>query len=174
VIFTSTPSFENREISEYCGIVAAEAVVTGGSVGGSVEVIDGFNLELTAQTSRFGEARARALAAITSQAEDLRADAIVGLRFEYCTLGKNGLLNMVSAYGTAVRIRLSKEDQERRRIAELRERTTFLVLVDGKQRGPFSITQLSELVEQGRVSSATEVQDDVTGEKIPISDVLSR
>lgn len=172
MILTTTPSLADRDISAYCGIVAAEIVVTGGSVGGSIEVLDGLNFELSAQTARFGEARSQAIANIENQARKLQADAIVGVRFEYCSLGKNGLLNMVSAYGTAVRIRLSKEEQEQRRLAELRDRTNFMVSIDGKERGPFSIAQLSTLVEQGRIDSSAIVRAEDTEEDVPLAGLL--
>lgn len=135
-------------------------------------MVDGLSLDLALQTSRFEEARSRAFATIKDQAQSLRADAIIGLRFEYCAFGKNGLLNMVSAYGTAVRIQFSKEDQERHRIMELREKTKFMVSIDGKQRGPFSIEQLAQLVDQGRVSPTTILQVEDTGEVIPLSELL--
>lgn len=172
MICVTTPALENREIAEYLGMVAAEAVVSGVAIGGVVEVIEGLDLDLSMQTSRFREARERAMAEIRNQARDLRADAILGIRFEFCTFGKNGLLNLVAAYGTAVRTRLTKEDAEKQRVAELRERASFFVAIEGRQRGPFSLSQLSDLVDQGRISPSTNVQPEDSGETVPLSTLL--
>ena len=164
MLWTTTPSIENRLITAYCGIVIAEVALGGGSLGTSVEVIDGMNLDLSIQTARFEEARAKALRSLEDQTRALGADAIVGMRFEYVTFGKNGILNMVSAYGTAVRIGLTAEDQQKHRLAALRDKADFWVIIDGKERGPFSINQLSQLVADGKISADADTRSEESNE----------
>lgn len=173
MLWTTTPSIENRAITTYCGVVVAEIALGGGSLGTSVEIIDGMNLDLTLQTARFEEARAKALRSLEDQARTLRADAIVGLRFEYVTFGKNGILNMVSAYGTAVGLKFSVEEQQKQLLAELREKANFWVIIDGKERGPFSIDQLTQLVAEGKVSPEANVRSDESDQPIKLSSLLS-
>lgn len=172
MLWTTTPTIENRIITAYCGIVVAEIALGGGTFGTSVEIIDGMNLDLSLQTARFEEARTKALRSLEDQARSVQADAVVGVRFEYVTFGKNGILNMVSAYGTAVRIKLSAEEQQNRRLAELREKANFWVVIDGKDRGPFSIEQLSQLLADGRVSAETNVRSDDSGQTVSIISLL--
>jgi uncharacterized protein YbjQ (UPF0145 family) len=174
MLWTTTPSIENRVVTAYRGIVVAEIALAGGSLGTSVEIIDGINLDLSLQTARFEEARSKALRSLEVQAKVLGADAIVGLRFEYVTFGKNGILNMVSAYGTAICIKLSAEEQKIHLLAELRGKADFWVSIDGKERGPFSIEQLSQLVAEGKISPETAVRSEESGQSTSLSSLLSR
>lgn len=173
MIWTTTPSVENKIISEYCGIIASEVALGGGSLGTTVEIIDGLNLDLALQTSRFEEARSKAIRNLEDKARALRADAVVGLRFEYVTFGKNGILNMVSAYGTAVRLKFTAEELQRHRIAELREKANFWVAIDGKERGPFSIEQLSQLLADGKIPPDTNVRSDESDLSTGLNSLLS-
>lgn len=173
MLWTTTPTIENRVITMYCGVVAAEVALGGGTLGTSVEIVEGVNLDLSLQTARFSEARSKAVRELETQARGLRADAIVGLRFEYVTFGKNGVLNMVSAYGTAVCVKLTPEDQEQQRLAEIRDKASFWVVIDSKERGPFSIDQLSQLVANGRVPLDTNVRSDGGEQTISLARLLS-
>lgn len=174
MLWTTTPSIENRIITAYRGIVVAEIALGGGSLGTSVEITDGMNLDLSFQTARFEEARTKALRSLEEQATAFRADAIIGLRFEYVTFGKNGALNMVSAYGTAVCIKLTAEDQQKQHLAELREKAAFWVVIDGKERGPFSIEQLSQLVADGKIRLEVDVRSEESDQPMNLANLLAK
>ena len=173
MLWTTTPSIEGRIISAYRGVLVAEVALSGVSLGTSIEVVDGLNLDLSIQTGRFEEARSKALRSLEEQATVRRADAIVGLRFEYVTFGKNGILNMVSAYGTAVCLKLSVEERQKQLLAEQREKASFRIVIDGKERGPFSIEQLSQLVANGRISIDSDVCSEDSGQSVKLASLLS-
>ncbi len=52
-----------------------------------------------------GNARDTALASLTEQAQSLGADAVLGIDIDYEVLGSGGGMLMVSASGTAVRLK---------------------------------------------------------------------
>ena len=173
MLWTTTPSIEGRIITAYRDVVIAEVALGGSSIDASVGIIDGVNLDITLQIDRFGEARSKALGSLETQARALGADAIVGLRFEYVTFGRNGVLNMVSAYGTAVCLKLNAEERQKQLLAEQREKANFWVAIDGKERGPFSIDQLSQLVTSGKISEETRVRVEGSDELTSTKNLLS-
>ena len=102
MITTTTHTVPNQEIDQVLGVVAGEAVfganvfrdifasirdIVGGRSGGYQKV--------------FAAGRDSAIADMIAQANDLGADAIVGVDLNYETIGRSML--MVSANGTAVR-----------------------------------------------------------------------
>jgi uncharacterized protein YbjQ (UPF0145 family) len=87
MFITTTPNIEGKRIKEYLGIVTGEAVVGGRS--GAYE-------------QELRKARDLAFEEIKEAAQELGANAIVGVDIDYEVLGeKNGML-MVSVSGTAV------------------------------------------------------------------------
>lgn len=100
---TTTPSFENRTITRYCGVVAGEAVLGANvfkDMFASVRDIVGGRSGTYEKELR--KARQIALDELAEQAKELGANAVVGIDIDYEVLGeKNGML-MVSASGTAV------------------------------------------------------------------------
>ena len=106
MIVTSTDSVEGRQVAQYLGIVAGEAImgvnvfrdlfssvreIVGGRAGGY-------------QAAR-REAREAAFADMQEAARSVGADAIVGVDVDYEVLGKENGMLMVSVNGTAVRLR---------------------------------------------------------------------
>lgn len=100
---TTTPSFEGRAITRYCGVVAGEAVLGANvfkDMFASVRDIVGGRSGTYEKELR--KARQIALDELAEQATELGANAVVGIDIDYEVLGeKNGML-MVSASGTAV------------------------------------------------------------------------
>ena len=100
---TTTPSIEGRRIMRYCGIVAGEAVL-GANVfrdmfAGLRDLVGG---RAGGYEKELRKARQYALDALAEQAEELDANAVIGIDIDYEVLGeKNGML-MVTASGTAV------------------------------------------------------------------------
>jgi uncharacterized protein YbjQ (UPF0145 family) len=104
MIVTTTDGIEGKEITDYLGIVSGECVyganfvrdffasirdVVGGRSGSYENVLN--------------DAKKEALADLIAAAQDLGADAVVGLDLDYETVGDSML--MVSANGTAVKLR---------------------------------------------------------------------
>jgi uncharacterized protein YbjQ (UPF0145 family) len=104
VIYTTTPSVENRPISEYLGIVTGEAIL-GANIfkdlfAGIRDIVGGRS---GAYEEELRKAREIALNELGAWATQLGADAVVGIDIDYETVGQGSML-MVTASGTAVRL----------------------------------------------------------------------
>jgi uncharacterized protein YbjQ (UPF0145 family) len=106
MIYATTSVIQGREVEAYLGIVFGDAVlginIFKDFMASVRDVVGGrsatYERELAA-------ARDAAMTALTSQAIALGADAVLGIDIDYEVLGsKTGML-MVSASGTAVRLR---------------------------------------------------------------------
>jgi uncharacterized protein YbjQ (UPF0145 family) len=103
VIVTTTPSIQGRRIVTYLGIVTGEAIL-GANIFRDMfaAVRDIVGGRSGAYEKELGKAREIALEELEYWAEDLGANAIVGVDLDYESFGqKNGMM-MVSATGTAV------------------------------------------------------------------------
>ncbi len=102
---TTTPNIEGKHITRYYGIVAGEAVLGANVIkdmfAGLRDFVGGRS---GTYEKELRKARQYALEALTEQAEELGANAVVGIDIDYEVLGeKNGML-MVTASGTAVTV----------------------------------------------------------------------
>jgi uncharacterized protein YbjQ (UPF0145 family) len=103
MIITTTPSIEGRSISRYCGVVAGEAIL-GANIfkdlfAGLRDIVGGRSGTYERELQK---AREIALRELQDRAEELGANAVVGVDIDYEVMGQaNGML-MVSASGTAV------------------------------------------------------------------------
>ncbi len=106
MIITTTPTVEGKTITEYNGIVFGE-VISG------VNFIKDFAAGLS---NFFGgrsgtyedeliQARENAMKEMENRARQIGADAIVGVDIDYEVLGADNGMLMVTASGTAVRIK---------------------------------------------------------------------
>jgi uncharacterized protein YbjQ (UPF0145 family) len=106
MITTTTPQLAERETARTLGVVTGEAII-GANIfrdflAGVTNVIGG---RATGYEKALREARDIALREMQDEARRLGADAVVGVDIDYETLGvENGML-MVSASGTAVKLR---------------------------------------------------------------------
>lgn len=106
MIITTTPSIEGRQITEYLGIVFGE-VISG------VDFVKDFAAGLSnffgGRSGTYEEelirAREQAMQEMAQRAHQMGADAVVGVDVDYEVLGTNNGMLMVTASGTAVRIR---------------------------------------------------------------------
>ena len=100
---TTTPTFEGKTITRYCGVVAGEAVLGANvfkDMFASIRDIVGGRSGTYEKELR--KARQISLDELAEQARELGANEVVGIDIDYEVLGeKNGML-MVSASGTAV------------------------------------------------------------------------
>jgi len=105
VIITTTPSVEGRPIAEYRGIVTGEAIL-GANIfkdlfAGIRDIVGGRS---GAYEEELRKARMIALEELGMAAQQLGADAVVGVDLDYETVGQGGSMLMVTASGTAVRL----------------------------------------------------------------------
>ena len=105
MLVTTTNTVEGRKIADYKGLVAGEAIlganlfrdlfasirdIVGGRAGAYEQVLN--------------DARETAISEMSTKAERLGANAVIGVDIDYETIGSNGSMLMVSATCTAVRI----------------------------------------------------------------------
>jgi uncharacterized protein YbjQ (UPF0145 family) len=106
MITSTTPSIAERETAQTLGVVTGEAII-GANIfrdflAGVTNVIGG---RATGYEKALREAREIAVREMCDEARRLGGDAVVGVDLDYETLGvENGML-MVSATGTAVKLR---------------------------------------------------------------------
>jgi uncharacterized protein YbjQ (UPF0145 family) len=105
VIITTTNTIDGTEIAEYLGIVTGEAVMGANlfkDVFASVRDIVGGRS--SAYEKELREARRIAIDEMAFEAEDLGANAVIGVDLDYETIPSgSGAMLMVTASGTAVR-----------------------------------------------------------------------
>ena len=105
MLLTTTPTIEGRPIQQYIGVVTAETIIganifkdlfagirdiAGGRSGTYERVIE--------------EARQSALTELQQKAQNMGANAVVGIDLDFETVGSGGSMLMVVATGTAVKI----------------------------------------------------------------------
>jgi uncharacterized protein YbjQ (UPF0145 family) len=100
---TTTPSIEGTRITRYCGIVAGEAILGANLFkdlfAGIRDLVGGRSATYERELQR---AREIALAELEQRAQELGANAVVGVDLDYEVLGAGNGMLMVSASGTAV------------------------------------------------------------------------
>ncbi len=106
-MITTTPSVEGRAIQQYLGIVTGEAIL-GANIfkdlfAGIRDIVGGRS---GAYEEELRKAREIAMSELAAVARQLGADAVVGVDLDYETVGQGGSMLMVTASGTAVRLRL--------------------------------------------------------------------
>lgn len=103
MIVTTTPNVEGRRIREYRGIVTGEAIL-GANIfrdlfAGLRDIVGGRS---AAYEKELRTARETAMAEMTATAQELGANAVVGVDLDYEVLGQSNGMLMVSISGTAV------------------------------------------------------------------------
>jgi uncharacterized protein YbjQ (UPF0145 family) len=105
MIITTTNTLDGAEIVDYLGLVTGEAILGANMFkdvfAGIRDIVGGRS---AAYEKELREARQIAIDEMAFQAEDLGADAIVGVDLDYETISiGSGTMLMVTASGTAVR-----------------------------------------------------------------------
>lgn len=100
MILTTSSSIEGRDISQYLHIVVGDKVVD----------TSGFRNPSSDDPEVSGErevqrAREIALRELRQRAEELRADAVVGITVDHRMVGQENGLLLIAVAGTAVRLR---------------------------------------------------------------------
>lgn len=106
MIISTTPTIDGKKVDKYLGIVVGEAIL-GANIfkdffAGIRDIVGGRS---GAYEKELKKARDIALAELEEQAKKLGADAVVGVDLDYETVGANGSMLMVTASGTAVKLR---------------------------------------------------------------------
>ena len=100
---TTTSTIEGRAINAYLGIVAGETIL---GVNVFKDISAGFRNIVGGRSGKYEEelrkARDIAVEEMLARAESLGADAVVGAKIDYETVG--GQMLMVTASGTAVKL----------------------------------------------------------------------
>ncbi|KGA24475.1 heavy metal-binding domain-containing protein [Pectobacterium brasiliense] len=103
---STTPNLEGFIITEYCGVVTGEAIL-GANIFRDffASIRDVVGGRSGAYEKELRKARQIAFKELQEQAEDLGANAVVGIDLDYETVGKDGSMLMVTVSGTAVKVR---------------------------------------------------------------------
>lgn len=103
ITITTTGNIEGRTISAYLGIVAGEAIL---GVNVFKDITAGFRNIVGGRSGKYEEelrkGRDTAIEELGERAVSLGADAVVGVKVDYETVG--GQMLMVTAAGTAVKL----------------------------------------------------------------------
>lgn len=100
---TTTPSIEGKRITKYCGVIAGEAILGTNILKDLFAGIRDFVGGRSAAYEReLQNAREIALKELQERAQQLGANAVVGVDLDYEVLGQSNGMLMVSASGTAV------------------------------------------------------------------------
>jgi uncharacterized protein YbjQ (UPF0145 family) len=103
MIVTTTHGIEGRRITRYCGIVAGEAILGANLFkdlfAGIRDLVGGRSATYERELQR---ARDIAMQELQQRAQELGANAVVGVDLDYEVLGQGNGMLMVSASGTAV------------------------------------------------------------------------
>jgi uncharacterized protein YbjQ (UPF0145 family) len=102
---TTTPGIDGKTISNYLGIVTGEAIV-GANIFRDLfaNIRDIVGGRSAAYEQELARARTIALDELKMAAQQLGADAVVGVDLDYEVLGANNGMLMVSVSGTAVKL----------------------------------------------------------------------
>lgn len=106
MLITTTSTLQGQDIADYCGIVFGEVVV-GAHIFRDMfaSIRDIFGGRSGSYEGAIQQARLDALQELQQKAKKLGANAIVGVSFDYSSIGASNSMFMVTATGTAVILR---------------------------------------------------------------------
>ncbi|HEV7928885.1 MAG TPA: heavy metal-binding domain-containing protein [Nitrosospira sp.] len=105
MLLTTTPGIEGKRVTKYHGIIAGEAILGANLFkdlfAGIRDLVGGRSATYEKELQR---ARDIALEELRQRAQDLGANAVIGIDIDYEIMGKENGMLMVSASGTAVTV----------------------------------------------------------------------
>lgn len=106
MLVSTTEELQGFAITDYLGLVHGE-VVSGANILRDVmaTVTDFVGGRSAAYEEELQNSREHALTELTDRAQRLGADAVVGLQLDFEVIGSRGAMIMVTAVGTAVRLK---------------------------------------------------------------------
>lgn len=103
MVVTTTPYIEGAKVTNYTGIVTGEAIVGANLFkdffAGVRDIVGGRS---AAYEKELEKARNIAVNEMVEKATSAGANAVIGVDFDYETVGKNGSMLMVTVSGTGV------------------------------------------------------------------------
>jgi uncharacterized protein YbjQ (UPF0145 family) len=106
MILSTTSTVQGREVERYLGVVFGDAVLGVNVVKDLLGSLRDFVGGRSGTYEReLGAARDAAMQGLLAQAQELGADAVIGIDLDYEVLGANSGMLMVSASGTAVALK---------------------------------------------------------------------
>lgn len=105
MLLTTTPTVEGHPVQQYLGVVSSETIIGANVIRDFMASIrDFFGGRSGAYEQVLKEAKETALQELATRAQQMGANAVVGIDLDYETVGGNGSMLMVTASGTAVTI----------------------------------------------------------------------
>ena len=105
MLVSTTPSIEGASITKYLGIVTGEVIVGANlfrdMFASMRDIVGGRSASYEKELEK---ARNIATEMMAAKAQQMGANAVIGVDLDYETIGKNGSMLMVSISGTAVQI----------------------------------------------------------------------
>jgi len=103
MLMSTTSIIEGKPVSRYLGVVAGEAIIGANVFRDMFAAVRDIVGGRSATYERgLAEAREVAMAELEKKAQDLGANAVIGIDIDYEVLGQNNGMLMVSVSGTAV------------------------------------------------------------------------
>ena len=103
MMMTTTSVVEGRPVTQYLGVVTGEAIIGANIFRDMFATVRDIVGGRSATYERgLGEARETAMAEMQKKAQELGANAVIGIDIDYEVLGQNNGMLMVSVSGTAV------------------------------------------------------------------------
>jgi uncharacterized protein YbjQ (UPF0145 family) len=105
MIITTTNTVEGRRVESYEGIVMGEAIIGANILKDLFAAVrDVVGGRAGAYEDALRTARQEALREMSARAQEMGANAIIGVDIDYEVLGKAGSMLMVTSAGTAVKL----------------------------------------------------------------------
>ena len=103
MLLTTTSTLQDRRIEEYKGVVSGEAILGANAFrdmfAGIRDIVGGRSAAYERELQR---AKDLAIREMADRAQEMGANAVIGIDLDYETVGQNGSMLMVAASGTAV------------------------------------------------------------------------
>ena len=105
MLLTTTPTIEGHPIQSDYGVVSGETIIGANVIKDFFAgITDFFGGRASSYESVLVEAKESAMREMSQRAEQMGANAVIGIDLDYETVGPNGSMLMVTCSGTAVRI----------------------------------------------------------------------
>lgn len=106
MIVTTTPFVEGHDVDQYIRVVSGDTMLATRAIKDFVASFQNFFGGRTLQYEEdLRDARESALAELVGRAQQFGADAVIGVHMDYAVLGQTGTIILVTATGTAVKLK---------------------------------------------------------------------
>ena len=103
MLLSTTPTIEGHPVREYKGVVTGETIIGANAIKDFMaSLTDFFGGRSSSYEKVLIQAKDTAMKEMMQRAEQMGANAIIGIDIDYETVGQSGSMLMVSTSGTAV------------------------------------------------------------------------